>query len=80
MSPGCVVTSGPAFTEGAGGGAVEPWHVPLPASVAVWPGMGMNFHAYVPSASVSLSTPLTPVIRTSLLAIGVPVARVATRS
>ena len=48
------------------------WHVPVPESVAVCPATGMNFHEYDPSASVSLSTPFTPVMRTSLLAIGVP--------
>jgi len=48
------------------------WHVPLPESVAVCPATGMNFHEYDPSARVSLSTPFTPVMRTSLLAMGVP--------
>src|SRR5882724_11105999 len=49
--------------------APHQWHEPLPESVAVWPATGTNCQLYDPSYNVSCSTPYTPLIRTSLLAV-----------
>src|SRR6266545_3686465 len=42
------------------------WQLPLPASEAVCPATGTNCQVYVPSPSVSFSTPYVPLSRTSL--------------
>ena len=65
-SPGCARRSWPALTSGITGPVAGlRWQVPFPVSRLV-PEAAMNCHAYEPSASVSLSTPYTPVRFTSL--------------
>src|SRR6266540_2658441 len=59
---------GPARTvERDGDTAGASWQVPTPESVAVCPAIGRNRQEYVPSPSVSFSTPYVPLSRTSLL-------------